>query len=654
MTTEELTELIRYYEHKYYVENDPMISDDSFDMLMRQLTELETAKKFVAEDSPTQRVGGKASIGKKINHRTPMLSLNNCYEETQLKAFINRVGENVEFVCELKIDGLGVSLIYENGIFTKGTTRGDGIQGEDVTANLRTIKSIPLRLQGGSVPELLEVRGEVFINKDDLDEINKDRIAHGENEFANPRNAAAGSLRLLDSAVTAKRPLDIFIYSMNYNTCYKFKYHSSSLQHLKSLGFKLEPHTKICKGETEVINRYIELSKYREGYPFEVDGIVVKVNDFEKQESLGATSKYPKWAIAYKFTAKQTTAVISDIEVQVGRTGALTPVAILEPVELAGVTIKHATLHNAQEIETKDIRIGDHVILERAGDVIPKIIGVVKEKRTSDCKKFEFPSKCPACGSQVHNSSWEVAIRCINTRCVAKLKRSIQHFISKGAMNIEGLGPATVSQLVDSKLVRSVVDLYYLTEKNLLSLERMGRKSASNLLHKIEESKELPGDRILYGLGIPNVGWSVSVELIQAFGTIRDISRAWCVEIQGLEGVGPTISRSIADFFAENDELIDELNEAGLIYVCNEKIEEKITYETNENIANKTFVITGTLPNMKRAEVISYIESRGGKITSSISSKTNYLICGEKPGSKLNKAEKLGVKIITNFPYEIQ
>ena len=461
-----LRALIRYHEHKYYIENLPEISDVDFDALMKELAELEAATEApIPPDSPTQRVGGGAVLGTRIQHRNPMLSLNNCYDENELREFAERVQRlleeaPVEYVTELKIDGLGVSLIYENGIFTQGLTRGDSEYGEDVTDNLRTIRSAPLRLVETeiAVPPVLEVRGEVFLPKDCLNDINIQREAEGELPFANPRNAAAGSLRLLDASITASRPLDIFVYTLNYAEGSEFTTHTESLETMKAWGLKCNPHTTSHKSIEAVQSYYERWVEERHELPYDTDGIVVKVNNFSQQHELSTTSKYPRWAVAYKFNAQQTITTVEKIDVQVGRTGVLTPVAILKPVTLAGATITNATLHNEQEIQTKDIRIGDRIVLERAGDVIPKVVEVLTTDRTGDEVPFIFPERCPACGFPVKRTEKEVAVRCVNVACVAQLKRRIAHYASRNALQIEGFGPATIDQLVDKELVRDVAD----------------------------------------------------------------------------------------------------------------------------------------------------------------------------------------------------
>ncbi len=654
---EKLRELIRYHEHKYYIENSPEISDADFDVLMKKLEELEASDPApIPPDSPTQRVGGGAELGTRIQHRNPMLSLNNSYDENDLQEFGERVQRlledaPVEYVTELKIDGLGVSLTYENGVFTQGLTRGDGEYGEDVTDNLRTIRSVPLRLAETetAVPSVLEVRGEVFIPKHRLDEINVQREAEGETPFANPRNAAAGSLRLLDASITASRPLDIFVYTLNYAEGLECATHTESLEHMKRWGLKCNPDTDCHKSIKDVQTYYQHWVERRHELPYEVDGVVVKVNHFSQQRELGSTSKYPRWAVAYKFDAQQAITTIEKIEVQVGRTGTLTPVAILKPVSIAGATITNATLHNEQEIQTKDIRIGDKIVLERAGDVIPKIIEVLTADRTGDEVIFKFPERCPACDTPVQRTEKEVAVRCANVACVAQLKRRIAHYASRDALQIEGLGPATITQLVDNELVRDVADLYALEVEELSKLDRMGEPSARNLLHQIEQSKLAPTEKVLFGLGIFHVGENVAELLIENFLSLDRLSKATPEDIESVNGIGPQIAESVSTFFSQNQPLLEKLREAGLhcFTIEVEPIHTQANQKTDGFFSGKTFVVTGSLKGMTRSEASNEIKSRGGKVTSSVTSKTDYLIAGEGAGSKYAKAEELGIPILT-------
>ena len=655
---DELRALIRYHEHKYYAENLPKISDADFDALMRKLEELEAATDApIPPDSPTQRVGGGAELGTRLQHRNPMLSLNNCYDANELREFDERVRRlleetPVEYVTELKIDGLGVSLIYENGVFTQGLTRGDGEYGEDVTDNLRTIRSVPLRIPVETeiaVPPVLEVRGEVFLPIDCLNEINVQREAEGELPFANPRNAAAGSLRLLDASITASRPLDIFVYTLNYAEGTEFTTHTESLKNMKAWGLKCNPHTTSHKSIEEVQNSYERWVEERHELLYETDGIVVKVNNFSQQHELGTTSKYPRWAVAYKFNAQQAITTVEKIDVQVGRTGALTPVAILKPVTLAGATIANATLHNEQEIQTKDIRIGDRIVLERAGDVIPKVVEVLTTDRTGDEIIFKFPEHCPACDTPVQRTEKEVAVRCVNVGCVAQLKRRIAHYASRNALQIEGLGPATIDQLVDKELVRDVADLYALEVEKLSTLDRMGVPSARNLVHQIEKSKEVPAEKLLFGLGIFHVGENVAELLIERFLSLDALGRATQEEIESVRGIGPQIAESVFNFFGHNQPLLDKLRAAGLHCFTVEAKPNlpEASIAVDSFFSGKTFVVTGSLEGMTRGEASNEIKNRGGRVTSSVTSKTDYLIAGEGAGSKYTKAIELEIPILT-------
>ncbi len=654
---DELRALIRYHEHKYYIENLPEISDADFDVLMKELKELEAATDVpIPPDSPTQRVGGGAELGTRLQHRNPMLSLNNSYDEKELREFAERVQRlledaPVEYVTELKIDGLGVSLIYENGVFTQGLTRGDGEYGEEVTDNLRTIRSVPLRLveTKTAVPPVLEVRGEVFLPKDCLDEINVQRKSEGELPFANPRNAAAGSLRLLDASITASRPLDIFVYTLNHAEGTEFTTHTTSLENMKTWGLKCNPHTTSHKSIEAVQDYYERWVAERHDLPYETDGVVVKVNNFSQQHELGTTSKYPRWAVAYKFNAQQAITTIENIEVQVGRTGVLTPVAILKPVTLAGATITNATLHNEQEIQAKDIRIGDRIVLERAGDVIPKVVEVLTTNRTGDETPFEFPERCPACDTPVQRTEKEVAVRCVNVACVAQLKRRIAHFASRNALQIEGLGPATIDQLVDKALVRDVADLYTLEVEPLSELERMGVPSARNLVRQIKRSKETPAEKLLFGLGIFHVGETVAELLIEQFQSVDALGTATLEEIESVNGIGPQIAESVFNFFRHNQPLLDKLRAADLhcFTVAAESNRTEMSIATDSFFSGKTFVVTGSLEGMTRGEASNEIKSRGGRVTSSVTSKTDYLIAGEDAGSKYTKAVELDIPILT-------
>lgn len=649
---EELRALIRHHERKYYIDNQPEIADAEFDALMAELAVLEASTDApIPPDSPTQRVGGGAELGNRLQHRTPMLSLNNTYDQAELSEFAARVhrlleGAPPEYVTELKIDGLGVSLIYEDGLLTRGLTRGDGEYGENVTDNLRTVRSVPLRLVGTErpVPRVVEVRGEIFLPTASLSTINTAREAAGETPFANPRNAAAGSLRLLDAAITASRPLDIFVYTLNYAADTEFATHTESLAAMKAWGLKCNPHTAAHTSIEAVQDYYDRWREERHKLPYETDGVVVKVNRYAQQRELGTTAKYPRWAVAYKFGAQRATTRIKDIGIQVGRTGVLTPVAVLEPVTLAGATLTNATLHNAQEIQNKDIRIGDRVVLERAGDVIPKVIEVRTADRTGDEQVFTFPERCPACNTLVQQTAEEVAIRCINVGCPAQLKRRIAHYASRNALQIEGLGPATIEQLVALTLVRDVADLYTLDVETLSDLERLGTQSARNLIHQIEQSRAAPAEKVLFGLGIFHVGESIAALLLDHFGSFTALAAATQEEIEAINGIGPQIAESVFNFFAQNRSLLDKLREAGL--ACFTATATNVPVVKDAFFDGKTFVVTGSLDGMTRSEASNAIKSRGGKVTSSVTRKTDYLIAGEGGGSKYTKAVELDIPIL--------
>ena len=650
---EELREQIRYHERKYFIEDQPEISDQEYDQLMKALERLEaTHSELVTPDSPTQRIGGETVLGTSVPHRGQMLSLDNTYSPEELYDFDQRVRKAlpdlpVAYVTELKIDGLGIALLYEEGQLVRGATRGDGEYGEDVTANLRTIRTIPLRLTPiQPMPTVLEVRGEVFIPRDQLAAVNRQRIAEDQAPFANARNAAAGSVRLLDSTITASRPLDIFIYSLGYAEGIEIAKHAEVLALLADLGFKMNPYTKAYSSIEEVIAYCRRWTADRETLPYDTDGIVVKVDSLQQQEMLGNTAKSPRWAISCKFPARQVTTQIEAIEVQVGRTGVLTPVAILSPVQLAGATITHATLHNEQELIRKDVRVGDTVVLERSGDVIPKITDVLTEQRKGTEKTFRLPDHCPVCETPVQRSEDEAAIRCVNVACSAQLKRRIEHFASRNALNIDGLGPALVEQLVDVGLIQDVADLYALKQGDIANLERMGEKSAENLMNAIEASRHIPVAKVLFGLGIPHVGANVAELLINHFSSIDNLAAANLEDIENIHGIGPQIAESILDFFSQPrvQGFLERLKDAGLQWV----VESRELPETSASIfAGNTFVLTGSLSTMTRSEASEKIKEHGGKVSSSVSGKTDYVIAGGSAGSKYDRAVELNIPILT-------
>ncbi|SHM26139.1 DNA ligase (NAD+) [Caldanaerovirga acetigignens] len=653
----ELRELINYHNKQYYVYDSPVISDAEYDKLMRELEELE--RKFpelVTPDSPTQRVGGEPlPYFTQVVHRVPMMSLSNAFDEGELRDFHRRVtevvGNDVEYVVELKIDGLAVSITYENGIYKTAATRGDGEVGEDVTQNVKTIKSVPLKLDfpPDKSPAILEVRGEVYLPKEDFRKLNEEREEQGLALFANPRNAAAGSLRQLDPKVTAKRPLSIFIYGLGYVEGIEFKTHYEALQFFKKIGLRVNPHIVLFDKFDDVVDYCVSWNEKRHELPYEIDGMVIKVNSLEQQRLLGSTAKSPRWAIAYKFPAEQKTTVIKDIIVRVGRTGVLTPTAVLEPVRIAGSTVSKATLHNEDYIREKDIKIGDTVIVHKAGDVIPEVVGVVKEKRTGKERDFEMPNRCPECGSETVRLPGEAAYRCTNSAgCPAQIKRSIEHFASRDAMDIRGLGPAIVSLLISQGLIKDAADLYYLKREDLLPLERMGEKSAANLLSAIEESKKRPLDRVIYALGIPFVGSRTASLLADAFGSMEELEKATYEDLIKVPEIGEKIAESILAFFRQEQTkaLISRLKAAGV------NMEAKKKKEGPKPLEGLTFVLTGALEKYTRQQATELIEKLGGKVTGSVSKKTDYVVVGKDPGSKYEKALKLGIKILNEAEFE--
>ncbi|HEY3298735.1 MAG TPA: NAD-dependent DNA ligase LigA, partial [Armatimonadota bacterium] len=559
----------------------------------------------------------------------------------------------VEYVAELKIDGLAISLTYENGRFVRGATRGDGFAGEDITTNLRTVKTIPLALirppaasgtlfDTSEFPSVMEVRGEVFMHHEELARINRQREENGEPSFANPRNAAAGSVRQLDSSVTARRNLDIFVYGLGYVEGVDFKTHFEALQMFKSWGFKTNPNTRVCRNIDEVREFISEWGEKRETLPYDIDGVVVKVNSLDLQNRLGFVARSPRWATAFKYPARQETTVIKDIFVGVGRTGALTPVAIMEPVEVGGVTVSRATLHNEDEIRRKDIRIGDTVLIQRAGDVIPEVVQVIVDKRTGNERPFVMPDKCPVCGGDVDRPEGEAVARCVNIACPAQIKERIVHFTSRNALNMEGVGPAHVDQLADLGLVRDPADLFFLTKEQLMTLERMGEKLASKIIDSIQASKNTTLPKLIYGLGIRHVGEHVGQVLAEQFRSIEGLERASEEELSATPEIGPVIAESIAGFFKEphNRRVIDKLREAGVAPRLQE-------IEVKTGIAGKTFVFTGTMQSMKREEAEEKVRLLGGRASGSVSKNTDYVVAGESAGSKLDKARSLGVQIMT-------
>lgn len=643
---QKLREAVVFHEKKYYVENDPQISDYEFDMLIKELINLERQyPELITPESPTQRVGEQPLEGfASVEHSTPMLSLDNCYTMEELREFEERIqkiipSEKITYVAELKIDGLGISVIYRNGKFAQAITRGDGLRGDDVTANVKTIRSFPLVIpQSGE----LELRGEIYLPFPSFRKINRRR----ENEelplFANPRNAAAGSIRLLDPKEVAARMLDVFLYTL-FVEGEEEESQWQNLQTIKKLGFKANPQSRRCSSLDDVISFYEEWKVGRDTLDYDVDGIVIKVDSIEQQRLLGSTAKFPRWAISFKFPARQATTQIKDIVVQVGRTGALTPVAVLEPVKLSGTTISRSTLHNEDEVRRKDIRIGDFVLIERSGDVIPKVVRVIKEKRTGRETPFNFPKECPVCHTAAFRSEDEAISRCINPSCSAKLKESLLHYSSRRAMNIETLGVALVNQLLEKKLVQTIPDLYTLKYEELVDLERMGPKSSLNLLDEIERSKERDLPRLIYALGIRFVGERTAQAIVSHFKDLDSLIKAAADELIQIEDVGPKVAESIVFFFQqpENKMLIDKLHDVGVNFFSRaEAVPEE------GPLSGQTFALTGKLIKFSREQARKEIEQRGGTVTSTVSRNTDYVIAGDDPGSKLRKAQKLGVRVL--------
>ncbi len=649
---ESLRETIRRHEYLYYVLDQPQISDADFDKLMRQLKDLEVEyPSLVTPDSPTQRVGGKPREGfVKVRHSSPMLSLDNTYNEEELRGWERRVHElsgrsDVDYVCELKLDGMSLALIYEEGRLARGITRGDGSVGEDVTLNVRTVRSIPLsipreQLKKAGIPSDFEVRGELLMPTAAFKKLNEERERSGLATFANPRNFTAGTVRQLDSAVTAERRLDFFPYILLRDGRTYFDHHSKTLGALSTAGFKVNPNHKLVHSMDQVWTFIQEWEGKRDSLTYEIDGIVVKVNRTSLQDELGFTGKAPRWAIAYKYAARGGVTKIEGIRWQTGRTGKLTPVAELAPIPIGGTMVRNATLHNWDEIQRLGVKIGDWVRVERGGDVIPKVVEVDKDRpRGSD--ETQAPEKCLVCGTKVVRVEGEVDYRCVNANCPAKLIGTILHFGSRGVMNIDGMGESLVAQLIDKGLVRNVADIYRLSKKDLLGLERFADKSAQNILDEIENSKKLPLERVIYGLGIRFVGERTAQFLAEHFGSMEAIEQAGAEELQNVEEVGPRIAESITEFFsiAANRKLVERLREAGLTLSGEKK-------QRGTKLAGKTFVLTGTLAKYTRDEAKKMIEDAGGKVTGSVSKRTDYVIAGADTGSKLDKAKELGVKVV--------
>ncbi|MHB1957718.1 MAG: NAD-dependent DNA ligase LigA [Acidobacteriaceae bacterium] len=648
-----LRETLRHHEHLYYVLDAPEVSDAQYDAWMRELRALEDAHpELRTPDSPTQRVGGKPKEGfAKVPHSRPMLSLDNAYDEGELREWDRRVrelagGEDIAYTCELKLDGLSLALTYEDGRLARGVTRGDGAIGEDVTSNVRTIRSVPLsisaaRLRDSGLPEDFEIRGEVVLPLAAFQKLNAEREEQGLSPAANPRNAAAGTLRTLEPNIVAQRRLDFYAYFALNESGYIFPRQSESLDALAAAGFRVNPQRALVHTLDEAWDFIARADAMRDSLPYEIDGVVLKVDSTALQGKLGFTGRAPRWAIAYKFAARAGATQVENILVQVGRTGKLTPVAELTPVAIGGTTVGRATLHNADEIERLGLKIGDFVTVERGGDVIPKVVEVLREKRPADARDFVFPKQCPECGSAVAREEGEVDWRCINVNCPARLRESLLHFAARGVMNIEGLGEAVVNQLTERGLARNLADIYRLDEAALLSLDLVKHKKAQSLLQQIERSKQAPLDRVLLGLGIRFVGERTAQFLADAFGTMDRVMQASKEELERVQEIGPRISAAIVEFFAlpGNRELVEKLRAAGLNFAAEQK-------KASSKLDGLTFVLTGTLPSLTREEAKKRIEGEGGNVTGSVSKKTNYVVAGADAGSKLDTARKLNVTVL--------
>jgi DNA ligase (NAD+) len=655
----QLRQRLQYHNYRYHVLDDPQITDAEYDQLMRRLQELEAAfPDLVTPDSPTQRVGATPleAFGT-VLHSLPMLSLDNAFSPEEVRDFDERIkrqlGQShpIEYVAEPKIDGVAVELVYEDGLFIQGSTRGDGVRGEDITQNLRTIKTIPLRFIAPAhspMPRRLDVRGEVYMTKRDFQRLNARREEEGELTFANPRNASAGSLRQLDPRITAGRSLAMFCYGVGRMEGVTFQTHWDALQTLSRWGFKINPHSEKCQGIEAALVFYEQLREEREALPYEIDGVVFKVNALALQEALGTRSRSPRWALAYKFEPKQAVTRVKEIAVQVGRTGALTPVALLEPVSVAGVEVSRASLHNPDEVARKDVRAGDWVVVQRAGDVIPEIVEVLKARRTGEEKPFEMPTRCPICGSAVVRLEDEVVPRCVGLSCAAKLKESIVHFASKRGMDIEGLGDKTVDQLVERGLVKDLGDLYFLTRDDWLKLDRLADKSTGNLLAALERSKQTTLPRFLYALGIRHVGEHVAEVLARQYPGWQALQHAAYEDLQSVREIGPRIAQSIVAFFqdAANQAILEKLHRGGVRAATGERP------AVDQSMRGTTLVFTGELQSYTRAEAKRLVEARGGRVTASVSRSTSYVVAGADAGSKLEQARKLGVPVLTEDEFK--
>lgn len=648
-----LRDALHQHNHRYFVLDDPVISDAEYDRLMNELMELETAwPQLVSPDSPSARVGSRPlEKFDTVAHSVPMMSLDKGFSEQDILSFDQRVkkllnrNDGIFYTVEPKIDGIAVELVYEDGSLTLASTRGDGQTGEKITANVRTIPTVPLKLQENGqqpFPSLLEVRGEIFISRENFKTLNEERLKQGLAPFANPRNAAAGSLRQLDSSITAKRPLEIFLYNVSDPLVLGSRSQSQTLEILKDLGFRINPLTLFRCPVPDVIAYYKDLDKKRLSLPYEIDGVVVKVDDFDFQQYLGSTSRSPRWALAVKFAALQERTRVEDIQVQVGRTGALTPVAHLSPVNVAGVVVSRATLHNEDEVRKKDVRIGDMVFVQRAGDVIPEVVKVITDSRTGSEKPFVMPTTCPVCGMNVVRDEEEAVTRCVNEDCPAIIKGKIRHFAGKGAFDIEGMGEKLIDRMVDLGLIVSYADLFGLTVEVLKNLDRMGEKSAENIVLAVDRSRTISFARFLYALGIRHVGEHIARLLADAFEGIDALIRAGADDLTAVEGIGPIVAESIVDFFskAKNRDMVARMIESGVV------IEKTKPVKTDARLNGLRFVLTGQLDTLTRAQAKKLIEEAGGVVSGSVSAKTDYLVAGESPGSKLDKAVELGISVI--------
>jgi DNA ligase (NAD+) len=648
---EKLREQIRHHNTLYHVYDHPEISDAEYDALFRRLQELEAAHpELITPDSPTQRVGAAPAEGfASVPHAVPMLSLNNAFDEDEIRDFDRRVrklvdGAELTYVAEPKLDGLSVELVYRDGVFVQGSTRGDGVTGEDVTLNLRTVRSVPLRLRklNRSLPPLIEVRGEVYLDKVDLVRLNEERAAEGLEPFANPRNLAAGSLRQLDPKITVSRPLKIFCYDVGRAEGIEVRTQEELLETLKGLGIRVNPLYEVCRGIDEVIAFYERLREEREAFPYEADGAVIKINDFELRRRVGQLSRSPRWAVAAKFPAQQGITKVKEIRVYVGRTGTLTPVAVLDPVRVGGVTISHASLHNDDEVKRKDVRIGDAVVVQRAGDVIPQIIQSLPERRSGGERRFRIPKTCPVCGTKVVRLEGEVAHRCLNVSCPARIKESILHAVYQGGFDVDGMGFKLVEQLVDKGIVKRLSDLFHLDRETLIGLERMGEKSAKNLLEALEASKSITLPRFLFALGVPQVGEHAAGLLAESFGSLDRLMGAAREELTAIPEIGPHTAEAIVNFFdnPENRRLIDALRAGGVtIQEGGEAV--------SDLLSGKRFVLTGALSTMTRDEAGARVKQLGGTVSASVGQKTDYVVVGANPGSKAQRARELGIQTLT-------